>query len=442
LLCLAGTSSGSGVGGEKSPFRPNVLLIVMDTARADHLSCYGYPEKTTPGLDRLASQGTLFEQVISAGSWTLPSHATIFTGLYLHDHKTTAENWNLAPEFTTLAEVLLAAGYDTAGFSCNPWLGKGTGLTQGFRTFLDLWRDPRPRRQGDDGAELATQYLLDWIDSAATGRPFFAFVNFMEPHLPYDPPAGFESDFVPKDADAGELAELRGWKHPREVGYILHVPGYEVSDHQFRLLRALYDGEIAYLDSKIDELIRGLAERNVLEDTLLIITSDHGEHIGDHGLMDHKMSLYEALIHVPLIVRYPRAVPQGVRIHGPVQTNDLFPTVLRLCGIERPAPSGSAPLPFDNDTATRELTFAEFGPPTEFLRILRRRFPEAPYARFDRSLVAVRGPRYKYIWASDGRSELYDIADDPDETREVSATFPNVTREMAERVRAFRADVP
>ena len=164
----------------------------------------------------------------------------------------------------------------------------------------------------------------------------------------------------------------------------------------------------------------------------------HGEHLGDHELMDHKMSLYDALIHVPLIIRYPKAVPQGVRIHGQVQTNDLFATVLRLCGIEQPAPPGTRPLPFDNGVAPRKYAVSEFGPPSEFLRILHSRFPNVSYAQFDRSLVSIRGPRYKYIWASDGRSELFDIIKDPGETRELSAHRPKIAEKLRDLVLAFR----
>jgi arylsulfatase A-like enzyme len=415
-----------------------VLLIVMDTVRADRLSCYGYQKDTTPNLDRLATQGVLFEKAISAGSWTVPSHATLFTGLYLRDHKTTAANWKLGAEFTTLAEELTAAGYATAGFSNNPWLTKGTGLTQGFGSFRDVWRSPLQSRSGDDGAALTVEIVLEWIDSPP-GResPFFVFVNLMEPHLPYAPPRGFESRFLPEGAAPGRLAELREWKHPREVGYILGVAGYEVTREQFRGLDALYDAEIAYVDSKIGDLVHGLESRGRLEDTLLIVTSDHGEHLGDHDLMDHKFSLYDALIHVPLIIRYPRAVPQGVRVRGHVQTNDLFATVLGMAGVRRSTPPGAGFLPFENGPAKREHTIAEFGPPTEFLRVISSRFPGASYARFDRSLVAIRGPRYKYIWASDGGSELFDVVRDPHEERDLSAELVDVVEDLHAKLLAF-----
>lgn len=436
---VATTGRGAPIG--PGPDRPNVLLIVMDTVRADHLSPYGYPKRTAPTLERLASEGVLFEQAISAGSWTLPSHATLFTGLYARDHHTTAANWKLEAGFETLAEVLGAAGYRTAGFSNNPWISDASGLTQGFSTFLDMWRDASRGRDGDDGATRTNELLLDWLDSAGRDRPFFVFVNFMEPHLPYAPPEAFARRFVPVGTPPDVLAELRGWQHPRELGYVLRVPGYGVTPEQFRILGALYDAEIACLDSRIDDLVRGLEARGLLESTLVIVTSDHGEHLGDHALMDHKMSLYDALIHVPLIVRYPPRIPRGVRIRGLVQTNDVFPTVLGLCGVARRAPRGAFPLPLRDGDTVRDRALSEFGPPTEFLRIAAGRFPGVSFARFDRSLAAVRESRYKYIWSSDGRSELYDLANDPGEEHDLAANLVDVRKRLHERLVAFREDV-
>jgi arylsulfatase A-like enzyme len=438
MPAIAATGEGAPIG--PAPARPNVLLIVMDTVRADHLSSYGYPKRTAPNLERLASEGVLFEQAISAGSWTLPSHATLFTGLYARDHLTTAANWKLDAGFETLAEVLGAAGYRTAGFSNNPWISDAFGLTQGFATFLDMWRDSSRRRDGDDGAARTNELVLDWLDSAGRDRPFFVFVNFMEPHLPYAPPEAFARRFVPGGTPPDLLAELRGWKHPRELGYVLRVPGYGVTPEQFRILGALYDAEIACLDSKIDDLVRGLEARGLLDDTLLIVTADHGEHLGDHELMDHKMSVYDALIHVPLILRYPPRVPQGVRIRGLVQTNDVFPTVLGLCGVARKAPRGAFPLPLREADTVRDRAVTEFGPPTEFLRIANGQFPGSSLSRFDRSLVAIRESRYKYIWSSDGRSELYDLVSDPGEDHDLAAEREGVRQRLHERLVTFRED--
>jgi len=441
-LAFAASATAPGAKPARSGPRPNVLLIVMDTVRADHLSCYGYEKHTAPSLERIAAEGVLFEQAISPGSWTLPSHATLFTGLYPRDHHTTAANWNLDDSFTTLAEVLTEEGYATAGFSNNPWVSRGTGLTQGFAAFLDLWRDDQRGRGGDDGAALTNELVLDLLASPGRTAPFFVFINYLEPHLPYTPPASFERRFVPSSAPRAVVDELRGWQTPRELGYILRVPGLEATSDQFRLLGDLYDAEIAYLDSKVGELVQALESRGILKDTLLIVTSDHGEHLGDHHLMDHKMSVYDALIRVPLIVRYPVVVPAGVRIRGPVQTNDVFPTVLKLCGIERPGTGDAAVLPMREEDVVRQDTFAEFGRPTEFLKIATKNFPGVDVAPFDRSLVAVRGPRYKYIWATDGRSELFDLGSDPGEEHDLSAGRPEAQEHLRGEVLAFRDGAP
>jgi arylsulfatase A-like enzyme len=442
VLTLAAATGGRGAETARARPRPNVLLIVMDTVRADHLSGYGYEKPTAPSLERIAAEGVLYEQAISPGSWTLPSHATLFTGLYPRDHHTTAAHWKLDDSFTTLAEILAAEGYATAAFSNNPWVSHGTGLAQGFAAFLDMWRDDQRGRGGDDGAALTNELVLDLLGSPGRTAPFFVFINYLEPHLPYAPPASFERRFVPSSAPRALVDELRGWKTPRELAYILRVPGYEATGDQFRILGALYDAEIAYLDSKVGELVQALDSRGLLKDTLLIVTSDHGEHLGDHHMMDHKMSVYDALIHVPLIVRYPGVVPAGVRIRGPVQTNDVFPTVLKLCGIERPRTRDATVLPMREEDVVREDTFAEFGRPTEFLKIATRSFPGVDVAPFDRSLVAVRGPRYKYVWATDGRSELFDLGSDPSEEHDLSAGQPEVEARLRREVFAFRDGAP
>jgi arylsulfatase A-like enzyme len=442
MLTLAATTGAHGAEAARARSRPNVLLIVMDTVRADRLSGYGYTRRTAPSLERIAAEGTLFEQAISPGSWTLPSHATLFTGLYPRDHHTTAANWKLDASFTTLAEVLAAHGYATASFSNNPWVSAGTGLTQGFAASLDLWRDEKRSRGGDSGAAVTNELVLDLLTSPGRTAPFFVFINYIEPHLPYAPPASFEQRFLSSSAPRAQVEALRGFKTPRELGFILRVPGYQLTGDQLRILADLYDGEIAYVDSKVGELVQALERRGILKDTLLVVTSDHGEHLGDHRLVDHKMSVYDALIRVPLIVRYPGVVPAGVRIRGPVQTNDVFPTVLELCGIDRPRHRDAIALPFREGDVRRRTTFAEFGRPTEFLRIATSSFAGVDVAPFDRSLVAVRGPRYKYIWATDGRSELFDLRADPGEEHDLSATRREIVERMRREALAFRDGAP
>lgn len=418
------------------PSRPNVLLIVLDTTRRDHLTPYGYPLDTTPHLARLAEDALVFDDAVSPGSWTLPSHATLFTGLYPRDHRTNCESQTLEPVHTTLAEVLSAEGYRTVALSNNVWLSSASGLQQGFAEFHEVWRDHRGPQFDDDGARMTTDRALDWVDRHGGDAPFFMFLNYFEPHLPYRAPPPWDKRFADPDAPRAEVSRVRSWQHPREVGYLLGVPGQEITPEQFGWLEEQYDGEIGYLDTHLGRLFDGLRERGALDRTLVIVTSDHGEHFGEHGLMDHKMSLYEPLIHVPLILRYPGAAAPG-RVSSPVQTNDVFPTVLALAGSDRAAPPGSRSLLAPGEG--RRHTFAEFARPKIFLEMMARRFPGADYAGFDRSLRAVRGDGFKLIRPSKGEVELYDLRHDPDERRNLAPERPEVVERLGAVLEAFEA---
>jgi arylsulfatase A-like enzyme len=415
--------------------RPDILLVVIDTLRADHLSCYGYGRETSPHIDRLASEGILYEQSISAASWTFPAHASLFTGLYPSRHDATSQTRTLKGSFDTLAELLDRAGYRTGGFSNNVWFLESGGLQQGFDEFREMWRHQVVEDKGisfddpayDMGAARTTDEILAWLDGLEGDDPFFVFVNYFEPHLPYRPTRPFDGAFLPEDADAKEVEELRSFYSPREYAYILDIPWVPVDDEGLEILTALYDGEIAYVDSIIGRLVEGLKSRGRLDDTLLVITSDHGEHLGEHHMLDHKLSLYEPLLQVPLILWNPKRIPKGMRIETQVQTHDVFGTLLDFAGVDRE----SAPrLPFADDGERR--TFAELAYPKIFLDAIDRELPglgqrTLPFAR---SLKAVRGPRYKLIEGSDGSVELYDLDADPDESRDLADELPQVVARL------------
>lgn len=424
--------------------RPNILLIILDATRTNHLSCYGYARQTTPNLDLLAREGVLYENCITPGSWTLPSLASLFTGLYPRDHGVCAQNLKLDPSHVSLAELLKPAGYLTVGFSSNAWVGKFSGLDQGFDEFVEVWR-ALDDLAIDEGAALTNARISQWLDRIQDHcKPFLMFVHYFEPHLPYRPPPPFDRKFLPAGADPQMVEEVRKWAHPREVGYSLRIPGMEVSPAQFEILTSQYDGEIAYLDQRVADLLSEFRDREILDNTVVVVTSDHGEHLGDHGLMDHKMSLYDTLIHVPLIVRYPPAVPSNQRVRSQVQTIDLFSTLLDLCRIEPPGMTASRVLPFrDVADSSRPYTFAEFGKPDLFLKVFSEKFPGIDYSSFDRSLKTVRTDRYKLIWASDGRHELYDIAGDPGETVNLYKSRADVAENLQRLLDAFdKGEIP
>lgn len=320
------------------PDAPNVLLIILDTVRAASMSFLGYARETTPNLADFAAEGVVFEQAFVTAPWTLPSHAGMFTGHYPSQLST---DWQepLNEEPTTLAEVLARHGYRTAGFVANHYYTTyESGLARGFERFEDyrltakqvllsttltqtrlFWdllqsdgimprlralvrMDLRPAvmwtSDRKDAPQVTDEFLAWQAEAAASGRPFFAFLNYYDAHLPYDPPAPFRTRF------AAEPAAID-----------------------------LYDGSIAYIDHALGRLFGELARRGALDRTLVIVSSDHGEAFGEHGLHGHGNSMYLPELHVPLVVRYPARVAAGSRLRRPVTLRDLSATALDAAGL-------------------------------------------------------------------------------------------------------------
>lgn len=314
---------------------PNVLLIILDTVRATSLSLYGYEKRTTPNLDRFAAEGVVFNRAIATAPWTLPSHASMFTGLYANA-MTADFGIPLDDTKPVLAEVLAARGYATAAFVANyTYTTEASGLARGFaryedfpissgsffrsswlaaRTFGRVIRLPNPgvRKR----AATVTDELLRWL-SDRPDRPFFAFLNYIDAHHPYSVPPTWEKEFsVP-----GQPA-MRATSDKREGITLEELEG----------TRLAYDNTIAYTDSEVGRLLDTLRQRGILENTIVVIAADHGEHIGEHGLQLHGNSLYMPLLHVPLIVVYPRRVPSNTRVDAPVTMKDIPNTILDLAG--------------------------------------------------------------------------------------------------------------
>ncbi|MHC5045170.1 MAG: sulfatase [Planctomycetota bacterium] len=300
---------------------PNVLLIVLDTTRVDRLSAYGYDRPTTPALERIAAEGLAFRRAYAASPWTLPSHASMFTGEYAAVHNATWEHQRLDERLPTLAEHLSEMGLRTAAFSRQVWLSDETGLMRGFEDFYDLywrsttalvaaWRlgvDKIKERRGfeDKGAALVTDRFKGWIDRHGD-RPFFAFINYVEPHAYYQPPAPFREQFL------AEERKDTPWGRAQNVAVQRHNAGDLVySADDFAAFSDLYDGAVAYQDSRMGEALDHLRTRGLLDKTLLLITADHGENLGDHDLLGHEFCVYNTLLHVPLIVRLPGLVSCG-----------------------------------------------------------------------------------------------------------------------------------
>ena len=440
ILVIGATAGCAG------PARPNVLLLVIDTARADRFSWDGSERPTTPRLAALAREGTVYMQAFSPAPWTVPAHASLFTGRYPSLHRTDCGSLRLPDKEVTLAEVLRAAGYRTVGYTANPWLGSTYNFQQGFDTYGETWREV-PQGSDDTGAAITNQKVerfLRWRQDhpEASRQPFFLFVNYFEAHLPYHPPEPERGRLLRPGTDPGRVERLARLGHPEEMRYILGLS--DLSGDDLIVLNDLYDGEIAYVDRKAGEVVDLFRQLGLLDRTIVAVLSDHGENIGDHHLMDHKMSVHETLLRVPLLLRYPGRVTAGGRIETPVQMHDLFPTLLALAGIE--LPEGVAieaePLPGagigGGGRGPHDPIIGEFaGPPVEFLQLMRATFPAADLSRFDRTLVAMRRDGYTIHWGSDGRHALYSASDDPGEVHDLSAAEPERLRQMGAAVESW-----
>lgn len=438
---------------------PNVLLVVLDTVRADHLGLYGYSRNTSPNLERLARRGVRFEHARAAAPWTLPSHASMFTGRYPHELRTFV-NRPLDGTYPTLAEVLRDRGYLTAGFVantyfCNSWYGLGRGFihyedyykndldvstADAFRSaelgrrILQAAFPRRNVRPGEmhhrkDAAEINLDFL-QWL-SGHRGRPFFAFLNYYDAHDPYVVPEGFGRHFGEVPTTPADFALINSPHIDQRLS-----SGKGVTPRELALVRDSYDDCIAYLDEQIGLLFDELDRRGVLENTLVIVTADHGEHLGEHRIYGHGQSLYRAEIHVPLLIVHPAKAPAGRVVEAPVGLRDLAATVVDLVGI-----TDSALFP-GRSLATTWRTAG--GPADPVLSELIRVGKPSPGVRWP---PALRGPMRSvvadgrtYIRNGDGAEELYDASADPGEIHDLSATDGG--RPEVERLRALSRRLP
>ncbi len=451
----------SGCGGIA---RPNVVLIVIDTARADRFSFDGYARQTSPAIAGLAAEGAVYERAYTPAPWTAPAHASLFTGLFPSTHGTDSGHLWLDDEWVTLAESLRDAGYRTVGYTGNPWVGTTYNFQQGFETYEEIWRSV-PKGAADAGSGLINLRIDRWLawrdgNAEARRRPFFLFVNYLEPHLPYNPPEPERGRFLSPPIDAQAVDRLSRLKHPEEMTYILGVTSLGPDD--LRILSDLYDGEIAYADRRVGEVVALLRRHRLLDRTVVAITSDHGEEIGEHHFLDHKMNVYEPLLRIPMVLRYPPAVKGGQRIRSPVMLQDLHPTLLGLAGVRPPeGPAGAAaresrplpgvrglsgPPPRDagssgagpgEGVASPEPLIAEFARPVPFLEVMREAAPGRDLSSWDRALVAFRQGDEKLHWSSDGRHRLFDLARDPGEEHDLAGSEPDRVQELARRVEAW-----
>lgn len=298
----------------------NVVLISFDTVRADHLGCYGYSRPVSPHIDAFARGAVLFRHTVAQSSWTRPATTTILTGLYPRTHKTNRLQDKLSGQALTLAEMLRARGYRTAGFVSNVNVSASYGLGQGFETYKLL------PDQHSSAADVNVQ-AAGWLRNGWTrDAPFFLYLHTLEPHAPYDPAPAFRQRFAPEVHDAA-LSTMRIF-HSLELRKVLPTP------EMLRSFRDLYDAEIATNDAAFGDLIDLLVQRGLWDNTVVVFISDHGEEFLDHGGWQHGSTLHNEMLNVPLIVRAPGT---GARtVQRQVQQVDVVPTVLDLLGLPVP----------------------------------------------------------------------------------------------------------
>ena len=323
--------------------RPHLLVICVDTLAAGRMSAYGYARPTTRRLAQFAREGTLFRHAVSPSSWTLPATASLLTGLPPNTHGVLGDQRSYLMEgLLTWPERLREEGLVGAAFVANPLVAEGNNFHQGF----EHWD-----QQVDADADVLTDSLLDWVDGQADDARWFAYLHLMDPHAPYGAPGENRDRFIEEDDPLLERDFDVLLPHQVQAGEVTLSP--EEIEH----VRALYDGEVAYMDRALGRLLDALEERGELQRTTILLTADHGEELFEHERLGHGYSLYEELVHVPLILVGP-GVPQGIRVDTPVGTAGLANTVLHLAGAPL-SPDAAPPLLPVTDVERRgELTFS------------------------------------------------------------------------------------
>ena len=478
--------------------QPDIILLVLDTQRADRLGVYGHRAAVTPHLDNFASQAALFEQAIAPAQWTIPSHASLFTGLYPTAHQVTQSNQSLGPDLHHMAEVLDAAGYETVGFCNNPLVGiLNNGFKRGFQTFYNyggaipslprsssslppplnrlgeaytqfLRRISYPVQNFFGQSDLAFRLSLNaWFtplwskmanfkgqnersvkdlvhflqqrEKQAHAKPLFLFINLMETHLPFWPPGEFIDRLLPYFRSSKEARTvMRTWNR---AAYRWAAPLAEpLSELESRVLNDMYDAEVAYQDHYLGDLFAALTGRERQQNTLTIITGDHGDALGDHQQMGHAFVAYQELVQVPLIMHWPQHIPAGVRLDTPVSTRRIYHTVLDAAGH---LPNH---LPRLNPAEVHQLTllqniqgndpengtaYAEVYPPLNLVKAIAQREPELLRSFRSGSLRrALVRHDLKLIQVDNRPEELFHLPDDPTELHNVLASRPGESAQL------------
>lgn len=444
--------------------RPNIILLVLDTARKKSMSLYGYGRNTTPNLERFASECVVYDRAVSPSPWTVPSHASVFSGLYPSQHGLHTAKLSFWKRDYDLPSLLRAAGYNTAGLSANPLIGDTLGFSDSFDGYTRLWqvlqvdgrlggrehndikdaagtgrrtrrfpdaaRHPaafcrvvvnklRDRAFGTVTEDATPSTVRGFGESLRAARrlsggdaPYFMFVNVLQPHEKYNPPRAFRKRFAP---------EVSGYPGTN----LEHYSGRRtLTAKDFAGLTRLYEAEVAFMDETFGTWIEGIRRLPDYDNTLIAVMSDHGEHLGEHGHLTHVFSLYQELVEVPLMVKYPRGDLGPGREGRLVQTHDLFATIVGAAGASMPRGSAGFSRPLtspDRKTAVSQLMDTRLWVNT--LKEFHPGFDEGAFPHAGSRFAFYRymeGRLHKYMERDGGGAELYDLEADPDEARDIS----------------------
>jgi arylsulfatase A-like enzyme len=403
--------------------RPNILLISIDSLRRDHLSCYGYLRQTTPAIDALAREGVRFETVASPTTWTLPAHLTLLTSLPPEVHGVINDSLRLGPDAVSVAQVLWRQGYATAGFVSGPYLQADYGFFRGFDHYDDYTVAQPTHEESHRGItspglfHLVSRWLQAW-DDRGQPRPFFIFLHMWDVHYDYTPPPPYDALY---DPDYAGTVTADNYEEGNEV----HA-GMEARDLQHVV--ALYDGEIRFTDEYVGRILEQLNWLGILDRTIVVVTSDHGDEFFEHGNKGHRKALYDETLLVPLVIRYPPSIPAGSVVRHQVRLMDVAPTILHLAGV--------APLP-DFGSLGRQLPQAE----RDLTPLIQDQtgengMPVAAYGDLHGEQFSIRTESAKFIHRAGKREtyELYNLVKDPGEQENLVDSDPALASALSRQL--------
>lgn len=419
--------------------KPHIIIVVVDAGRPDYFSCYGYPKTTTPNIDSIAKQGVLFRNVISSAPWTIPSHGTMFTGLYPSQHGASWDTLKLSGGIPTLFDIFVEKGYRSVAACANSLIVSPYSMFPKETNILGHIPHNDPETSSFTGnfdykktsSDKICGFISRYLDEADLSVPHIVYMNLYDLHAKYKARAPYYWQFVSKKEDA-VLNEIGDF-------YNLHFQEMnqerEITPDMIEALRASYAARLAMIDADLGEVFGKLSQKGALNNAIVIITSDHGDVLGDHKYpsFHHQFSIYNSLLKIPLIFYYKGIDKQGIINTPLVQNTDILPTILELCAIETPPLLKDSPgvsvLPYMNNgslKAARDYAISFYESPYRF--ILRNKKKVKPL--YLRSLFAIQNEDYKLIFSDKGDIELYDIKADPFEASNIASMLPQKVSEF------------